>query len=61
MKFNKSIIAPLVAVVSYIVATIFHVELPKDVQGQITDIIVQVAFIGSLVYGIFKNHKKEVK
>lgn len=52
----KTIIAPIVAFLIVAIKLIFGVELPEELGGQITDVIVVAASLAGVVYGIFKNH-----
>lgn len=51
---NKTMIAPLIALLALAVQTIFHVEVNDGLQADIGNAILTII----TVYGVFKNHKK---
>lgn len=55
---NRTIIAPIVAFILIFIKIVFGVDIPDAVGGQITDVILSVITLGTLVYGIFKNHQQ---
>jgi uncharacterized membrane protein len=54
---SKTIIAPIVGFLLLAVKVIFGIEFPVEIGGQITDAIVVVASLVSVIYGIVKNHQ----
>lgn len=55
---SNTVIAPIIAFLIVAIKVIFGIEIPAEIGGQITDVIVVVASLATVVYGIFKNHKK---
>lgn len=55
---TKTIIAPIVAFLIVAIKVVFGIELPAEIGGQVTDAIVLVASLATVIYGIFKNHQK---
>jgi uncharacterized membrane protein YfbV (UPF0208 family) len=51
---NKTIIAPIIAVLALVSQQVFHVELNDSVQSDIVNALLTAVTL----YGIFKNHKK---
>jgi hypothetical protein len=54
---NKTVIAPFVALGALVIKSILHIELSNEIQD---GIVVGILAIFS-AYGVWKNHKKEVK
>lgn len=59
MKFNKSVILPILAVLAMIVQGVFGVDISEELQNQIAEVVINVIGVSFLIYGVFKNHKKE--
>lgn len=58
---NKTVIAPIVALVLYILKVTFNIEIGKGEEAQIVDGIYGIVTFGAIIYGIFKNHKPHKK
>lgn len=56
---TKTIIAPVVAFLIVAVKVLFGIEIPDEIGGQVTDAVVLIASLATVVYGIFKNHQKQ--
>jgi hypothetical protein len=56
---NKSLIAPLVAVLALIVGAVFHISIEQDTQVQIVEVIGGIVSVVVVIKGIITNHKKE--
>lgn len=54
---SRTIIAPLIAVVALLVKNAFHIEIGTEDQATLVDAVL----LGITLYGVIKNHKKEVK
>lgn len=58
--FNKTVIIPIISVICIAIKLVLGVEINEDIQTQITDIIFNTFLLGTILYGIFKNHKDEL-
>jgi hypothetical protein len=61
MKLNKTAIAPIVSSAFLAVTFVTGHHFSNGTVELVTDIVVAVATFGVNMYGIVKNHKKEVK
>jgi hypothetical protein len=57
MKYNKSIIVPIIALICLAIKQFIGVDIDEGVQGQVVDIGGSVVALVATLYGIFKNHK----
>lgn len=55
---GKTIIAPLVALIFMILQNLFGLNVGTEVQNQIVELIVNIVALGTILYGIIKNHRK---
>lgn len=58
---QKTVIAPIVGVIVLSLQLIFGVEIPEDVVDKIVVVAANAVAVGSVVYGILKNHDKKEK
>jgi uncharacterized protein (DUF697 family) len=56
---TKTMIAPIVAVIALAIKGFFGIEIPETVQAEIVTYLVGAIALGTTVWGIVKNHKKE--
>lgn len=56
---NKTIIAPIVAVVCLTVTALTGVEIDASTQAEIVAALGILISAGVTIWGIFKNHKKK--
>lgn len=56
---TKSMILPFIAVLALVTKAVLGVDISAELQDQIANGIVILGGAGYVVYGIFKNHKKE--
>lgn len=61
MKNYKTMIAPFIAVIAITLQLVLGIELPQELQNDMTSTVASVVAIGAVVYGIFKNHFAEKK
>lgn len=54
----KSVVAPIIAVIAIALQLVFGVEIPEELQNNITDAIINIVLVGTVVYGIITNHTK---
>lgn len=54
----RTIIAPIVGFLVILVELIFGIEIGEDLVSRIIEVLVEAAALGTILYGIFKNHKK---
>lgn len=52
-------IAPIVAVIALMIKGFFGIDIPETVQAEIVTYIVGGVALGTSIWGIIKNHKKE--
>jgi hypothetical protein len=55
----KTMIAPIIAALALVVQLIFGVTVGEELQNQVVDVIANGIFVGVVIYGIIKNHKKK--
>lgn len=55
----KTMIAPIVAVIAIAAQLIFGVDISEEVQSQLVEWIANGILIGTAIYGVVKNHKKD--
>lgn len=55
----KTTIAPIVAVLAMAVQLIFGVEIPESLVNEVVVVVSNAIAVFVVIYGIFKNHKKE--
>lgn len=53
---NKTVIAPVIAVACLAVDSIFHTQIPPDLQDSIATVAVLGVSVIVSIWGIFKNH-----
>jgi uncharacterized protein (DUF697 family) len=58
-NYKVTIVAPLVALLAVVLHNVYGITLEAGVQEQIIAGISAIVMLGALLYGIFKNHKKE--
>lgn len=56
---TKSMIAPFIALASVVIGGIWHISLDENEQNAVAEACVLVYSTGVLVWGIYKNHRKE--
>lgn len=56
---EKTIIAPIIGVIVLAVQLIFDIQIPEDLVEKIVVYVANGVALGSVVYGILKNHEKE--
>jgi len=56
---NKTIIAPIVAIIALAVQFVLGIEIPDAVLNEVIVTIGNVILVGATVVGVVKNHKKE--
>lgn len=56
---QKTIIAPLIALLMLLLQSVFHVNIPDGLAEQLTFAIGELVAGGIVLYGIFKSHKKK--
>jgi uncharacterized membrane protein len=59
MGYSKAILVPLLAVVFMIVEAITGVKVSEDLQHQVASVIDNAVVVGAILYGTFKNFKKD--
>ena len=57
----KTVIAPIIAFLAIAVQFIFGIEIPNELQEQIVYVIGNAIALGTIVYGIVKDHRAEAK
>jgi uncharacterized membrane protein len=55
---SKTIILPILAVLKLILAA-FGINIPEEVINELADALVNLIAVGLVIYGIFKDHKKD--
>jgi hypothetical protein len=60
-KYSKSAILPIVSIVCVAIAAITGHKFSHDVVDSIATVASIVITSGISIWGVFKNHKKEVK
>lgn len=58
---NKTIIAPIVAVLAMAVQLLFGVKIDEQVLNELTVVIANAIAVFVTLYGIYTNYKKEDK
>lgn len=58
---TKSMLLPIISILAFAIKSLFHIELSQDLQSQIAQWILGGILLGTNVWGIVKNHKKEGK
>ena len=58
---QKTVIAPIIGVIVLAVQLLFGIEIPEQLVEQIIVYVANGVAIGSVVYGILKNHDKREK
>lgn len=57
---GKTVIAPIVATIAILAQLVFGIEIPADVVDQLVVVAGNAVAIGFVIYGIVKNHKKDL-
>lgn len=55
----KTMIAPIIAALCIAIQLFFGIDISEEVQSKLVDVIANAIFVGVLIYGIIKNHKKK--
>lgn len=55
----KTIIAPSIAFIFLVIKLTTGIDVDASVQAQVVDVLATGAALSTVLYGIFKNHKKE--
>jgi hypothetical protein len=57
MGYKNTVIVPIVGLVALVIKYVTGVDFDQAVQQQVTDVLTNALIVGSLIYGVFKNHK----
>jgi hypothetical protein len=55
---NKTIIAPMIAVLCFVFTSISHINIDADIQEKLVTGVSTLVLAVVSIYGIVKNHKK---
>lgn len=56
---KSTMLAPIVSVLALLLQLLIGVEIPQEVQDKVAFILADALFVGTTIWGIVKNHKKE--